>query len=184
MLCWFLPYNNEISHDGGLVAKSCPTLVTPQTIAHQAPLSIVFSRQEYWNGVPFTSPGDLPDPSSIPGSLALQADSLPTELREKPTSVIITYIPPPSCTFSHSLPFSTFRSSQSPRVGYPHYTATSNQPSILPVRWMHLETAKQSKVSQKEKNKYYIVMHGIQKNGIDEPVCREGMETQMCSLHF
>ena len=116
MLCWFLPFNNEFSHDGGLVTKSCPTLVIPQTIAHQAPLSIGFSRQEYWNGLPFTYPGDLPDPSIVTGSPALQADSLPTELRQKPISVIITYISPPSCTFLHSPPFYTFRSSQSSRV--------------------------------------------------------------------
>ena len=41
-----------------------------------------FSRQEYWNGLPFPSPGDLPNPGIEPGSPALQADSLPTELRE------------------------------------------------------------------------------------------------------
>ena len=44
----------------GLVAKSCPTLVMPWTIAHQAPLSMVFPRQEYWSGLPFPSPEDLP----------------------------------------------------------------------------------------------------------------------------
>ena len=65
---------------GGLVAKSCPTLATPWTIACQAPLSIGFSRQEYWSGLPFPSPGDLPDPGIELGSPALQADSLPTEL--------------------------------------------------------------------------------------------------------
>ena len=65
---------------GGLVAKSCPTLATPWTIALQAPLSMGFSRQEYWSGLPFPSPGDLPDPRIKPGSPALQADSLPTEL--------------------------------------------------------------------------------------------------------
>ena len=43
---------------GGLVTKSCPTLVTPQTVAHQAPPSMRFSRQEYWSGLPFPSPGD------------------------------------------------------------------------------------------------------------------------------
>ena len=64
---------------GGLVAKSCLTLVTPWTVAHQAPLSMGFSRQEYWSGLPFPSPGDLPDPGIEPGSPALQADSLPTE---------------------------------------------------------------------------------------------------------
>jgi len=42
-----------------------------------------FSRQEYWSGLPFPSPGDLPNPGIEPGSLALQADSSPTELRGK-----------------------------------------------------------------------------------------------------
>ena len=50
--------------------------VTPWTVAQQAPLSMEFSRQEYWSGLPFTPPGDLPDPGIGPGSLALQADSL------------------------------------------------------------------------------------------------------------
>ena len=61
---------------GGLVAKSCPTLATPWTVACQAPLSMGFSRQKYWSGLPFPSPGDLPKPGIKPGSLALQADSL------------------------------------------------------------------------------------------------------------
>ena len=43
-----------------------------------------FSRQEYWSGLPFPSPGDLPDPGIEPGSLALQADTLPSELLGKP----------------------------------------------------------------------------------------------------
>ena len=46
-----------------------------------------FSRQEYWSGLPFPSPGDLPDQGIEPGSPALQADSLPTELQGKPTSL-------------------------------------------------------------------------------------------------
>ena len=58
--------------NGGLVAKLCPTLATPWTVAHQA-LSTGFSRQEYWSGLPFPSPGDLPDPVIEPGSSALQA---------------------------------------------------------------------------------------------------------------
>ena len=65
---------------GGLVAKSCPTLATPRTVARQSPLSMGFSRQEYWSGLPFPSPGDLPDPGIEPWSPSLQADSLPTEL--------------------------------------------------------------------------------------------------------
>ena len=66
---------------GGLVAKSCPTLATPRTVAHQAPLFMGFSRQEYWSGLPFPYPGGLPDPGIEPGSPALQTDSLPTELK-------------------------------------------------------------------------------------------------------
>ena len=49
---------------------------TPWTMAHQAPLSIGFSRQEYWNGLPFPSPEDLPDPGVKAGSPALQAYSV------------------------------------------------------------------------------------------------------------
>ena len=52
---------------------------TPWTVANQAPPSTGFSRQEYWNGSPFPSPGDLPDPGIEPGSPTLQADSLPSE---------------------------------------------------------------------------------------------------------
>ena len=48
---------------------------TPWTVASQAPLSMGFSRQEYWNGLPFLPPGDLPDPGIKPESPALQADS-------------------------------------------------------------------------------------------------------------
>ena len=53
---------------------------TPWTVAHQAPLSMRFSRPGYWSGSPFPSPGDLPNPGIEPGSPALQADSLLTFL--------------------------------------------------------------------------------------------------------
>ena len=52
----------------------------PWTVAHQALLSMGFSKQEYWSGLPFPSPGDLPDPGIKPKSPALQAGSLPTKL--------------------------------------------------------------------------------------------------------
>ena len=52
---------------------------TPWTVAHQAPLSMEFSRQEYWSGLPSLSPGDLPEPGIEPRSPALQAESLPSE---------------------------------------------------------------------------------------------------------
>ena len=53
--------------------------VTPWTVAYKAPLSMEFSRQEYWSGLPFPSPGDLLDPGIELGSPALQADTLPSE---------------------------------------------------------------------------------------------------------
>ena len=52
---------------------------TPWTVSHQAPQSMEFSMQEYWSGLPFPSPGDLPHPGIEPGSPALQADALPSE---------------------------------------------------------------------------------------------------------
>ena len=58
--------------------------MTPWTAACQAPPPIGFSRQEHWSGVPFPSPGDLPDLGIEPRSPALQAYSLPTELQGKP----------------------------------------------------------------------------------------------------
>ena len=53
--------------------------MTPRTVAHQAPLSVGFSTQQYWSGLPFPSPEDLPNPGIEPGSPALQADSLVSE---------------------------------------------------------------------------------------------------------
>ena len=70
---------------GGLVTELGPTLATPWTVAHQAPLSTGFSRQEYWSGLPFPSPGDLPDLGIEPMSLALQADSFPLSHQGSPS---------------------------------------------------------------------------------------------------
>ena len=58
---------------------------TPWTVARQAPQSMGFSRQEYWNGLPFPSLGDLPIPGIEPGSPALQVDSLPSEPQVRET---------------------------------------------------------------------------------------------------
>ena len=57
---------------------------TPWSIARQAPLSMGFSRQEYWSLLPFPAPGDLPDPGVEPGAPALQADPLLPEPPEQP----------------------------------------------------------------------------------------------------
>ena len=65
------------------VAQSCLT-ATPWTVAHKAPLSMGCSRQEYWSGVPFPSPGDLSNSGIESRSPALQADVLSSEPPEKP----------------------------------------------------------------------------------------------------
>ena len=67
-----------------LITQLCPTLMTPWTVAHQAPLSMGFSRQEYLSGLPFPSPGDLPNLGIKPRSPTLQAVSLPSEPPWKP----------------------------------------------------------------------------------------------------
>ena len=55
------------------------SFVTPWTVAHQAPLSLGFSRQEYWSGLPFLSPEDLPEPGIKPVSPALAGGFFTTE---------------------------------------------------------------------------------------------------------
>ena len=56
----------------------------PWTIAHQAPQSMAFSREEYWSGLPFPHPGDFPNLEIEPWSPTLQADALPSEPPGKP----------------------------------------------------------------------------------------------------
>ena len=72
-----------MSGSGGLVAKLCMTLMTLGTAARQGLLSMGFSKHEYWSGLTFSFPGNLPGPGNEPLSPALQADSL-TELQGKP----------------------------------------------------------------------------------------------------
>ena len=59
----------------------------PWTVAHQVPLSLEFSRQEYWSGLPFPSPGDLPDLAIELGSPTFQADTLLSESPGKPNGL-------------------------------------------------------------------------------------------------
>ena len=77
MVCW-------LQIRKGKSLSQVRLFVTPWTVAHHVSLSMEFSRQEYWSGLPFPSPGDLPDPRFKPGSPALQADSLPAEPPGKP----------------------------------------------------------------------------------------------------
>ena len=66
---WFTGYWLNTVHllsNNTPVAQSCPTLCNPVNCTHQAPPSLGFSRQEYWSGLPFPSPGELPDPGIWP----------------------------------------------------------------------------------------------------------------------
>ena len=65
---------------------------TPWTVAYQGPPSMGFSRQECWSGLPFPSPGDLPDPGIESGSPKLQADTLPSEPPGKPYPLTLEHI--------------------------------------------------------------------------------------------
>ena len=72
------------------------SIATPWTAAYQAPQSMEFSRQEYWSGLPFISPGDLPNPGIELGSSALQANALSSEPPGKPHGLYITLNPNPN----------------------------------------------------------------------------------------
>ena len=71
--------NNSSHYPYCVCVCHCSHFMTPWTVALQAPLFMVFSGQEYWSGLPFLYPGDLPNPGIKPSSLALQADCLPSE---------------------------------------------------------------------------------------------------------
>ena len=73
------PYMTTGNHLSQTSLSRVRLFATPWTVAHQAPPSMEFSRQEYWSGLPFPSPGDLPDPGIEPGSPALQAEALLSE---------------------------------------------------------------------------------------------------------
>ena len=76
---------NQKKKEKEVKSLSCVRLFAiPWIVAHQSPPSMEFSRPEYWSGLPFPSPGDLPDPGIKAGSPTLQADALPSELSGKP----------------------------------------------------------------------------------------------------
>ena len=85
-VCYYDPLDGSHQKDMCVRAQAVSDSVTPRTIAHQAPLSIGFSRQEYWGRLPCPPPGDLPNPGikpMSPVSLALAGRFLTTELPEK-----------------------------------------------------------------------------------------------------
>ena len=79
-------------HCPALTLSCVQLFVTPWTVACQDPLSMEFSRQEYWSGLPFSSPGDLPHPRMEPGCPELQVDSLLAEPTGKPLGNIRCYL--------------------------------------------------------------------------------------------
>ena len=78
---------DSANNGDGLVTKSCPTIAIPWTVVRQAPLSVEFSRPEYWSGWAFPSPGDLSNPGVEPRYTTLQANSLPAEPAGKPKNI-------------------------------------------------------------------------------------------------
>ena len=85
ILAWRIPCTEEPGRLWSIVKVKVKSLsrvqlfVTPWTVAHQAPPPMGFSKQEYWSGLPFPSPGDLHDPGIKPRSPTLQADALTSE---------------------------------------------------------------------------------------------------------
>ena len=86
------PFHSRVVESRSVVSSLCD----PRDCRPPAPLSMDLSGQEFWNGSPLPSPGDLPDPGIEPGSPALQADSLPSEPPGKLVRVVRTWLVPPS----------------------------------------------------------------------------------------
>ena len=105
ILCWFLPRVCVcvcvcVCERESL--RRVRLFATPRTVAHQASLDMGFSMQGYWSGLPFPSPVDLPDPGIEPGSPALQADSLPSELPGKLPAALVFHFFYCHTVFQHS----------------------------------------------------------------------------------
>ena len=81
------------------------SFVTPWTVTHQSPLSVRFPRQNYWSGLPFASPGDLPDPGIEHASPALAGRFFTTEPPGKPKGMVLSIVSDCLCTeFRNSPP--------------------------------------------------------------------------------
>ena len=155
---------------------------TPWTVAYQASASMGFSRQEYWSGLPFPSPGDLPDPGTEPGSPTLEADALTSEPPPYDPAIPLLGIYPEETKIEKDthIPmfiaalFTIARTWKQPRCPstdewikklwyiytMEYYSAIKRNAfaSVL-MRWMNLEPIIQSEVSQKEIDKYLILIN-------------------------
>ena len=85
-------YKDSVQLSSVQLLSRVQLFVTLWTVAHQAPPSMGFSRQEYWSGLPFPSPGYLPDPGIEPRSPVLQADALTSEPPGKPKVIVICMV--------------------------------------------------------------------------------------------
>ena len=103
----------------------------PWTIARQAPPSMGFSRQEYWNGLPFPSPGDLSDPGIEPRSPALQADALTSEPPGKPLTSLKTDLPDLAGCLCQYISLSKEHSLSTSRVSRSHFCTTGKYFEVI-----------------------------------------------------
>ena len=182
-----------------LVATSCLTLATPWTVAFQAPLSIEFSRQEFWGGYwwecKLVQPlwrtvwrfltkleKELPYDPAIP-LLGIHTEETRIE-RDTCTPMFIATLVVIARTWKQ--PRCPLADEWIRKLWYiytvEYYSAIKNNTfeSVL-LKWMKLQPIMQSKVSQKEKHQYSILMHiyGIYKDGNDAPICETARETQI-----
>ena len=156
-------------HSRCVCALSCVKLfATPWMAAHQPPLSLEFSWQEYWSGLPFSTPGDLPDLGIEHMSLALANEFFTTVPPENSTP----WSPrSPQCSWQHSLQrpgrgnnldvhrqMSGWRWGACTQWNIIQPLKKNAFDSVL-VSWVSLEPVRQSGVSQKEKNKYHMLTH-------------------------
>ena len=83
-MCAYVPEQGRMNENRMSLLSCVQLFATPWTVAHQAPQYTEFSRQEYWSGLLFPCPGDLPNPGIEPGSPTLWADALRSEPPGKP----------------------------------------------------------------------------------------------------
>ena len=129
-----------------LAAQSCAILCNPMDCSCQVPLSMGFSSQEYWSGLPLPSPRDLPNPDIEARSPALQADSLPSVLPGKPKRSCGKYrqIHRYRCTHTHTH-----------TVEY--YSGIKKWSCAMCNNMMDLDGIMLNEISEAEKDKYYIL---------------------------
>ena len=135
------PFHSRVVESRSVVSSLCD----PRDCRPPAPLSMDLSGQEFWNGSPLPSPGDLPDPGIEPGSPALQADSLPSEPPGKLVRVVRTWLVPPSWELD-------------PLQGRDH---PPPYPEAAPVPSLDL---RRTLGSNQEESGYWIISQGSQAN--------------------